>query len=141
MGCLRFHVITSEGDWTIFKLMTNVWKNVGRGFFPLTPSPMFLCSHTSSVVMNVLCCTFSRILSAKGLHNFVSKSSDGLHCQRKTTKIRQAGAYKDCRNTWSYITCCVCRSQVSIEHSHVGRIFRITTRSATLCPVVMVPFL
>lgn len=26
-------------------------------------------------------------------------------------------------------------------HSHVGRILRITTRSATLCPVVMVPFL
>ena len=27
------------------------------------------------------------------------------------------------------------------RYSRVGKIFRITTRSATLCPVVMVPFL
>ena len=34
--------------------------------------------------------------------------------------------------------CCCGQREV---HSHVGKIFRITTRSATLCPVVIVPFL
>lgn len=71
--------------------------------------------------------TFAGVLRPQALHHFVSQGRHGFHWG--AGEVFRAGPGP------------ALPPQPREGYSRVGRIFRITTRSATLCPVVMVPFL
>ncbi|KAL2300459.1 hypothetical protein Nmel_010100 [Mimus melanotis] len=74
--------------------------------------------------------TFTGVLRPQALHNLVPQGCHGFHWEKE---VENKG--------WSRGLAPRAAPSPARGHSQVGRIFRITTRSATLCPVVMVPFL
>ena len=98
-----------------------------------------------------VCLVHCRMLSSNlGLYQKTLASNISRHCWMSP------GEQSPSCSNWSYIlshtahhlnpyasnpTAMFCCCGQREAHLHVGKIFRITTRSATLCPVVIVPFL
>lgn len=78
--------------------------------------------------------TFTGVLRAQALHDLVPQGCHGFHWEKKDGKGGGGGELEQGLAPGA-------APSLPWGHSQVGRIFRITTRSATLCPVVMVPFL